>query len=308
MSIAKPAVAAQTQAKAKVRAVAKPAGVRVLAVVPATVQAGKTVTTALKYLEEVDKLGCTSRTLWYRGIGNIEHKLIPSLFRHKSANTKAEFATLEADLNETFRMRSFPYTESFRWLDGEWDQLFFMQHYRLPTRLLDWSGSPLVALHFALTSASIDASGLAESDAAVWVLDPNAWNSAVYAGTRFKGEVLSPKDSRLARYTPKEVYDSSTNYSPVAMRGAHNSARIVAQQGFFTIFGPEKSAMEKIFLEQKNDAGAQMFPSNCLTKLIIPRANIENMKKEMFALGISEATIYPDLEGLAIELKRICGF
>jgi hypothetical protein len=206
-------------------------------------------------------------------------------------------------------MRSFPYADRFRWEnDGDWDQLFFMQHYRVPTRLLDWSGSPLVSLHFALTSVHSDSSGAPSTDAAVWVLDPTAWNSAVYTGTRFSGEVLSPKDSRLNRYAPKEVYDSSMNMPPVAMRGTNNSARIVAQQGFFTIFGPEKKSMEQIFLEQKLESGQQMFPDDCLIRFLLPKENIESMKKEMFALGVSEATIYPDLEGLALELKRICGF
>jgi hypothetical protein len=98
------------------------------------------------------------------------------------------------------------------------------------------------------------------------------------------------------------------NMPPVAMRGTNNSARIVAQQGFFTIFGPEKKSMEQIFLEQKLESGQQMFPDDCLIRFLLPKENIESMKKEMFALGVSEATIYPDLEGLALELKRICGF
>ncbi|NMZ81844.1 FRG domain-containing protein [Pseudomonas mandelii] len=265
-----------------------------------------TVNSTFQYLNELEKLDCTNKMFWYRGIGNVGHDLIPSLFRHKTAVTKSDFSKIESDLNETFRMRSFPYTESFRWLDGEWDQLFFMQHYRVPTRLLDWSGSPLVSLHFALTSARTSASGEAETDAAVWVLDPVAWNRAVYHGTRFDGTILSPKDSWLNRYTPKEVYDSSTNVPPVAMRGSHNSARIVAQQGFFTIFGPEKTSMERIFMDQS--PGAVNFSQDCLMKIIIPKSFIKVMKKEMFALGVSESTIYPDLEGLSFELKRTCGF
>jgi len=265
-----------------------------------------TVHSTFQYLNELEKLDCTNKTFWYRGIGNIAHELIPSLFRHKTAVTKADFSSIESDLNETFRMRSFPYTESFRWLDGEWDQLFFMQHYRVPTRLLDWSGSPLVSLHFALTSAKTSVSGDAETDAAVWVLDPVAWNKAVYHGTRFDGTILSPKDSWLNRYTPKEVYDSSTNVPPVAMRGSHNSARIVAQQGFFTIFGPEKKSMENIFIDKSS--GSSIFSQDCLVKIVIPKAAIKKMKKEMFALGVSESTIYPDLEGLSFELKRTCGF
>lgn len=267
------------------------------------------VTSALEYLQELSKIGFCAKTFWYRGIGDTNHKLIPSLFRHQTAKSKTDFRGVEQDLNETFRMRSFPYTDRFRWGDGgDWDQLFFMQHYRVPTRLLDWSGSPLVSLHFALTSTKTDSDGDALSDAAVWVLDPIAWNSAVYSGTRFSGEVLSPKDTRLSRYSPKEVYDSSTNLPPVAMRGTNNSARIVAQQGFFTIFGPEKKSMEQIFLDQKSDTGDSLFPTECLIKFVFPKKHVKSMKMEMFALGISEATIYPDLEGLAIELKRISGF
>jgi hypothetical protein len=263
----------------------------------------------LDYLSELTLLGFTQKKLWYRGIGSVDHKLIPSLFRHQTAKNKTDFRSVEEELNETFRMRSFPYTDRFRWQDGGgWDQLFFMQHYRLPTRLLDWSGSPLVSLHFALTSVKYDDAGTPLSDAAVWVLNPTEWNKAVYHGTRFDGNVLSPKDSRLNRYTTQEVYDSSTNIPPVAIRGTNNSARIVAQQGFFTIFGPEKKSMEQIFIEQTHDAGQAMFPDDCLIKFIIPKEYVNEMKKEMFALGISEATIYPDLEGLAIELKRTGGF
>lgn len=197
-----------------------------------------TINSAVEFTEELAKLGFSNRKLWYRGIGDISYRLTPSLFRHKSARSKLDFSKLEKELNETFRMRSFPYTEAFRWIDGAWDQLFFMQHYRVPTRLLDWSGSPLVSLHFALTSATLLANGESSTDVAVWVLDPVAWNEAVYEGTNFQGDILSPTDSRLKRYTPSEVYESTTNIPPVAMRGAHNSARIVAQQGFFTIFGP----------------------------------------------------------------------
>ena len=57
--------------------------------------------------------------------------------------------------------------------------LTLMQHYGLPTRLLDWSESPLVALYFALSSDED-----AKADAAVWVLNPMKLNKKVgYAGS-----------------------------------------------------------------------------------------------------------------------------
>jgi hypothetical protein len=213
---------------------------------------------------------------------------------------------LELDLNETFEMRSLPYAESRDWAKDEWERLFFMQHYRVPTRLLDWSGSPLVSMHFAVTSVELDKSGNALTDAAVWILDPARWNDAAYADTGFTGGVLSAKDSWLKRYSPSEVYTSSGALPPVAMRGVHNSARIVAQQGFFTVFGPQAESMEKIFGWEKD--GKFVFPSDCLRKFVIPKANVTQVREEIFSLGVSESTIYPDLEGLAVELKRTFGF
>ncbi|KPA98912.1 FRG domain-containing protein [Pseudomonas asplenii] len=207
------------------------------------------VDSVFSYLNTLRDNGIVDRSLWYRGIGNASHALIPSLFRHKTSVTKADYSRLEQELNATFKMRGFPYTESYKWQGDSWAQLFFMQHYRVPTRLLDWSGSPLIALHFALTSTRLNSLGAPETDAAVWVLDPIAWNVAVYEGTRFDGKVLTPgdEDARLSRYSPEDVYQSPSNFPPVAMRGIHNSARIVAQQGFFTIYGPEKKSLEDFF-------------------------------------------------------------
>jgi len=53
----------------------------------------------------------------------------------------------------------------------EWDWIFLMQHYRAPTRLLDWSESPLVALYFALVDKLQE-----DSDGALWCMDPIALN------------------------------------------------------------------------------------------------------------------------------------
>lgn len=264
------------------------------------------IESAADFLSELNKLDYVKRKLWYRGTGDSSHKLIPSLFRHKTIKSQAGLKTLELDLNETFEMRSLPYTESRTWAKDEWEQLFFMQHFRIPTRLLDWSGSPLVSLHFAATSVETDKHGRATTDAAVWVLDPHAWNQAAYADTGFSGGVLSAKDSWLKRYSPSEVYTVNGALPPVAIRGVHNSARIVAQQGYFTVFGPQAEALESTYLWRKDSK--RVFPNECLRKFVIPKLKIENIRNEIFSLGISESTIYPDLEGLAAELKRNYGF
>lgn len=266
----------------------------------------KTIESAAEFLHELDSIDYVKRKLWYRGMGNATHKLIPSLFRHKTIKTQADYKSLELDLNDTFEMRSLPYAESRAWAKDEWESLFFMQHYRIPTRLLDWSGSPLVSLHFAVTSVEVDKSGRAQSDAAVWVLDPATWNLAAYAGTGFTGGVLSAKDVWLKRYSPSEVYTANGKLPPVAIRGVHNSARIVAQQGYFTVFGPQAEPMEDTYLWTKDKNN--VFPQDCLIRFVIPKEKVNGLRDEIFSLGISESSIYPDLEGLAVELKRNFGF
>lgn len=265
-----------------------------------------TVNSFEEFLTELNSINYVSNKFWYRGVGKSVHSLTPSIFRHKSAKSQSDYQSLELNLNETFEMRSLPYAESREWAKDEWERLFFMQHYRVPTRLLDWSGSPLVSMHFAIASVELDNTGKPTSDAAIWVLDPIPWNNAAYAGTNFPGGVLSAKDSWLKRYSPSEVYTQNSQLPPVAMRGVHNSARIVAQQGFFTVFGPQAEAMETTFAKVAN--GKPVFPQSCLRKFVIPKAKILSLRNELFSLGVSESTIYPDLEGLAAELKRTFGF
>lgn len=142
------------------------------AVAPVQQPTIKEVNSISDFLNELDTIGYVSKKLWYRGVSDSNYTLTPSLFRHKTAKTQSALKKLELELNETFEMRSLPYAESRQWAEDEWERLFFMQHYRVPTRLLDWSGSPLVSMHFAVTSAKLEKSGSAAADAAVWVLDP----------------------------------------------------------------------------------------------------------------------------------------
>lgn len=149
-----------------------------------------------------------------------------------------------------FRQRSIPFTNRF--LSDEWDVLFFMQHYGIPTRLLDWTENPFVGLHFAVMSSPFSgklAAGKASltfaSDATVWILDPVAWNKHALQHLGFDRGILSPGDEVLQSYKPLTRF-TDMNVFPVAIYGAHNSPRIVAQRGAFTIFGKSTKSMEEI--------------------------------------------------------------
>lgn len=262
-----------------------------------------TVRTMTEFLGEVERVQHgTANSLWYRGVGDAGYKLVPALYRHKKTKGADDLAALERQLMTRFRQRSLPYHD--RPLGDDWDALFFMQHYGVPTRLLDWTENPFVALHFALMSARATASPAGKmsfaSDAALWILDPVAWNKHALRHVSYAGGVLAPGDEGLKSYRPTPGFSGMQNL-PVAIYGAHNSPRIVAQQGVFAVFGREAVAMEDAFSKDT-------FPTSCLTKLVFSKGALSAMRKAVLSHGVTESVVFPDLEGLARETKRIFGF
>ena len=178
-----------------------------------------------------------------------------------------------------------------------------MQHYGVPTRLLDWTENSLTALHFALMTARKEPIGKAlryAGPAAIWVLNPTLWNSKALEHLSYTGGPLVPGDEALKGYLANTPH-VTLNKHPVAMFGAHNSARIVAQQGVFTIFGEGRTPMEALIR-----AGA--IPPAALPIITIQTNKIDAMRNALLNHGVTESTIYPDLEGLAREIKRHFGF
>src|SRR5678809_1151344 len=82
----------------------------------------------------------TNNSLWFRGAGKATYALLPTLYRHKRHRSAQALGDLERQLMVRFRQRSIPFLT--RSLADDWDMLFFMQHYGVPTRLLDWTENP----------------------------------------------------------------------------------------------------------------------------------------------------------------------
>jgi FRG domain-containing protein len=236
--------------------------------------------------------------LWFRGMTDSTYKLVPTLYRHPRIKISAELNKLENELLTRFRQRSIPYRT--RDLSDDWEALFFMQHYAVPTRLLDWTENPLTALHFALMHASARKIGANATltESVIWVIDPVAWNRTALSDVSYNGGPLSTTDEDIKSYAPRIA---TMKVHPVALYGAHNSPRIVAQQGVFTIFGTGQSPMEDLVT-------AGTFPRTVLTKIVVSPSRVRRLRKSLLSQGITEVAVFPDLEGLAAETKRHFGF
>jgi hypothetical protein len=240
--------------------------------------------------------------LWYRGCGKASHELKPSLYRHKRSQTIEDFMLLEKDLIARFQQRSIPFHS--RTLTDPWEWLFLMQHYGVPTRLLDWSESPLMALFFAVTLArhTLSSKGrpVFNGDASIWVLDPVQWNKRAIDLRSFVGSVLTTDDPNASAYKPIGDINTMKPF-PIAIYGAHNSQRIVAQRGVFVCFGKTTIPMEESY-EQEN------FPPDSLMKIVIRRTRLPHMYDALRRHGITDSVAFPDLDGLAREIKREYSF
>ncbi len=98
--------------------------------------------------------------IWYRGVKDAELDLLPGAYFRPDCD--------EMSLVLHFRSLS-PSLLPREPLD-DWEWYYLMQHYGIPTRLLDWTESPLAALYFALEEDAIGRSPC------VWVMDPYSLN------------------------------------------------------------------------------------------------------------------------------------
>ncbi|MFH1097674.1 MAG: FRG domain-containing protein [Candidatus Desantisbacteria bacterium] len=231
-----------------------------------------------------------NNVLWYRGCNSSKNNLIPSLYRHKKHNTINQFLDVESKIMNKFKERSTPFLESP--LSNDIENLFLMQHFGVPTRLLDWTENPFIAMYFALTL--IKSNSNTTEDAIIWILNPINWNQNVLSHRSYKGGVISIYDIEIAGYKPTEV----SNSEPIAIYGKYNNRRIVAQRGVFTLFGTSTQPMEEIYKLGN-------FPPDCIIKLIVPSNKIDDMLKSIIRIGFSDSVVFPDLDGLSKEIKRI---
>jgi hypothetical protein len=263
----------------------------------ATVLNSPIVKTLTEFTALVERqLAASKGPLWHRGCADFDnHYLSASLYRHPTTKDAKGLLALESKMLTDFKQRSIPFIPR-PLKDDNWERLFFMQHFEIPTRLLDWSENPFVALYFALTSQPVNTG----ADSAIWMLDPVAWNRKSLDHITYANGILTVEDSLLDAFKPgANVVDMNTD--PLAIYGFHNSARIVAQRGVFTISGKDTAHMEDIYKTRD-------YPLDSLIKVRVPNAEKSKLLKALFEVGFTHSVVYPDLAGLAKEMKHSFGF
>ena len=220
----------------------------------------------------------TQSTLWYRGQANSEWEIIPGIQRFERASS--EHLLCHSFYHGVSQINSSPIPKH------SYDQwISLMQHYGLPTRLLDWSYSPLIALYFAVDNYE----NYTDTNASITVLVPEFLNKV-----QEFDPFIYPIDSRTAlKMLEPAFYERSVISDKIlACFSTSNDLRQYAQRAGFTIHDSSKNIRE-------------ICDNKSLYTIIIPKSRKKYFKKFLYSLGIREDFLFPDISHVAKQaIKR----
>ncbi|WP_245832260.1 FRG domain-containing protein [Oceanospirillum sanctuarii] len=263
-------------------------------------------------LEDKDSL------FFFRGHANKTYELKPSIYR------KAQWISNENRIIREVIMRC---PTEFSMMNSSFEKLVKMQHYDLPTRLLDLTENPLVALYFACVGGDentedgeiiffkIPKSEVKYFDSdTVSVISNVAWaNSDFEVGERFRGsskafhhndnhhavnlmhDIKQEKPHFLDRIDPKHIE------SIACVKPKMDNPRVVRQDGAFLLFGING-----------NKHSAASVPSNWIyrpsgKRYIVKASAKEGILKQLASVGISKAKLFPEIDMVSQFIKNEYG-
>lgn len=229
----------------------------------------------------------------FRGVADAEMNLLTSLYR-----LGGRYPTLEDPLLRNFRKYAAA-NEVPR--DSTWNWLAVAQHHGLPTRLLDWTFSPNVALHFA--TENFDEFG---RDGAIWCIDFIEARKFLPVGLvrileregafLFTTEMLAQYAKTLEEFDRNVAHDAepcAVFFEPPSL-----DERIVNQAALFSFMSSSQLQLHQ-WLERVMTRSPRI-----ARRIIIPASLKWEVRDKLDMANITERVIYPGIDGLSAWLKR----
>ncbi|HYH09598.1 MAG TPA: FRG domain-containing protein [Thermoanaerobaculia bacterium] len=220
----------------------------------------------------------------FRGVPRASHGLSTSL-------QTGGYEAHERHLLSSFRKYALRSAVHGDWV---WNWLSLAKHHGLPTRLLDWTYSPYVAMHFATHDPRHF-----DEDAAIWCVDYRRINDILPDPLRkvlgdedvniFTTELLNRVATTLEEYDDLSDDDFVVFFEPPSL-----DERIVNQFALFSL--PSSPTMSLTSLLERRDAAYR--------RIVIPAALKWEVRDKLDQANITERVLFPGLDGLSQWLKR----
>lgn len=225
----------------------------------------------------------------FRGLASVEHVLSHGLVRLSGG--RANIARIESAILRAFRKYATGHTPTG--VDSIWHWLALAQHHGLPTRLVDWTYSPFVALHFA--TASPAEYGL---DGVVWCMN------FVEADKRLPKRlqaILEQEHSftftieMLGEFSTLRSFDALAREPFVVfIEPPSLDTRILNQFALFSLMPSPDARLDEWLVEH---------PRLC-RRVIVPAELKWEIRDKLDQANINERTLFPGLDGLSRWLER----
>jgi FRG domain len=233
-----------------------------------------------------EPLGRFRSSFAFRGMSHAAHGLKTSLMRLGGA-----YERHEAHLLRNFRK----YAQRAGGLeDSVWNWLALAQHHGLPTRLLDWTFSPFVALH----NATADPRRFG-ADGVVWCVDYVRANESLPGALRqvleeegsdvFTAEMLARAAGTLAEFDRLATDDFVVFFEPPSL-----DDRIVNQFALFSLMSRPAARLDRWLAGHPHRS----------RRIVIPAALKWEVRDKLDQANITERVLFPGLDGLSLWLKR----
>lgn len=214
------------------------------------------------------KTKLTGESVYYRGQNNINYEPIPTLLRNE------KYLEHEKEIKKEMIIKN---PEDFIEDKTEFDKLVRMQHYGAPTRLLDITFNPLIALYFAC---------MGDNKNSGEILFYDSKGKEYYYDDEDIAELLADKNTEELK-------------KGAEIRFVHaklNNRRIINQQGLFLLF------LNKL----KPEEMASYFKITGKKQIVffIPNNKKSDILKTLSEINIREDVLFPEIDKVAKQLKR----
>lgn len=235
--------------------------------------------------------------VWFRGLVDARYELVPSFHREPYRIDD------EVYMMNLFRQNAHEFVH--RIPTSEWEWMFLMRHHGVPSRLLDWSESPLIGLFF-----SVDSQATKKTNGALWCLLPGLLNGLALRWpeqadtlpmfTEKEEEYTLGENEALQNYLPSRLRrprPAKVAIPPAAGISVRTTRRIQAQFGVFTVHHANDAPLESIG------------DKTHVWRFIIPAARKAEIVEDLRRIGVTRRTVFPELDNVAADVcHEIRGF